>query len=387
MSKLAKRIRDVAPSATLALTSLAKKMKGEGKDVVSFCAGEPDFDTPTPIKEAAKRAIDQGVTKYTPAGGTPELKKAICDKFLKDNGLRYSPEQIVVSCGAKHSIYNLLQVLCNKGDEVIIISPYWLSYPEMVKLAEGKPITIFADERKGFKPDIKKLKSKINKNTKALIVNSPSNPAGIVYNKKELEEIADIAVSKKIYCISDEIYEKLIYDDEVHVSIGSLGSDIYKHTITVNGVSKSYSMTGWRIGYLGADASIASAIATLQSHSTSNPASISQAAALEAMQMDQSVVNQMRDKFEKRRDIIIKKLNGIKDISYTVPKGAFYMYCNISKTKMKAGAFADRLLKEKLVAVIPCEAFGSDKHVRLSFATSMDNINNGLDRIKSWLRQ
>lgn len=387
MSKLAKRMAMVKPSSTLALTSLAKSMIKQGKNVINFGAGEPDFDTPDPIKEAAKDAINSGFTKYTPASGIPELKQAISAKFLCDNELRYDPEQIVVSCGAKHALYNVFQVICNYSDEVLIISPYWVSYPEMVRLANAKPVTITTDESRSFKLDIKDLKRKISKKTRALILNSPSNPSGVIYNKRELEEIADVAVSKKIYIVSDEIYEKLIYDDERHISIASLGKDIYKLTITVNGVSKTYSMTGWRIGYLGAQPDISKAMSILQSHSTSNPASISQKAALKALNIDESIVKKMCAEFQRRRDYMIERLDEIESLTYTKPQGAFYIYCNIKNFGMKAKDFAKNLLEEKLVAVIPGEAFGSDKHIRLSFATSLENIKEGLGRIKSWLRR
>ncbi len=387
MSKLAKRIARVLPSPTLAITSLAKSMIKQGKNVINFGAGEPDFDTPQPIKEAAKAAINSGFTKYTPASGILEFKQAISDKFLRDNKLRYNPEQIVVSCGAKHALYNIFQVICNSGDEVLTISPYWVSYPEMVRLAGAKPVTITTNESRGFKLNIKDLKRKISKKTRALILNSPSNPAGVVYDKAELEEIADIAVSNKIYIISDEIYEKLIYDDERHISIASLRKDIYKLTITVNGVSKTYSMTGWRIGYLGAQAAISKAVSILQSHSTSNPASISQKAALKALNIDESIVQKMCAEFERRRDYMIERLDEIESLTYTKPRGAFYIYCNIKNSGIKAKDFAKNLLEEKLVAVIPGEAFGSDKHIRLSFATSLENIKEGLGRIKSWLKR
>lgn len=387
MPDLAKRILNVKPSSTLAITALAKGLKNEGKDVISFAAGEPDFDTPEHIKNAAKSALDSGFTKYTPASGTNELKNAICNKFLRENKLKYKPEEIVVSCGAKHALYNIFQVMCDPGDEVLIISPYWLSYPEMVRLAEAKPVIIKTDETDGFKVRPGKLKNNISKKTKALILNSPSNPAGVVYNKKELEEIADIAVSKKITVVSDEIYEKLIYDGEKHISIGSLGADVYKRVITVNGVSKTYSMTGWRIGYLGADSSLAKAISTLQSHSTSNPASISQKAAEEALNTDESVIEKMRLEFEDRRDCMMEMLDGINDITYVKPVGAFYIYCNISKTGYKALDFARKLLEEKMVAVIPGTDFGSDDHVRLTFAVSLEKIKTGLGRLKQWLKQ
>lgn len=387
MSKLAQRIAKIGASPTLAITSLAKGMIKEGKAVINFGAGEPDFDTPEHIKKSAKDAIDSGFTKYTPSSGISELKEAVCSKFMRDNRLRYAKDSVVISCGAKHSLYNLFQVLCNPEDEVLMISPYWVSYPEMVKLSGARPIVIKTKESRGFKVSISDIKTAVSKKTKALILNSPSNPAGVVYDEKELKEIADIVVSKKIYVISDEIYEKLIYDGKTHISIASLGEDIFGRTITVNGVSKTYSMTGWRIGYLGAEESIAKAISILQSHSTSNPASISQKAALGALNMDDSMIDKMRLEFQKRRDCMMKSLDEIDGITYVRPAGAFYIFCNISKTGMKAADFAKRLLEEKLVAVIPGEAFGSDKYVRLSFATGFEKIEEGIKRLKTWVER
>ena len=387
MLTLSKTVSKIGPSATLTITSLAKSLKSQGKDVINFAAGEPDFDTPKAIKEAAKKAIDSGFTKYTPASGMSELKQAICDKFLKDNALKYSPGQIVVSCGAKHSLYNVFQAICNPGDEVIIIAPYWVSYPEMAVLSNAKVKVIRTSAKNGFRADLKDIKKAISKNTKAIVLNSPSNPAGVVYSKAEFSNIADVAVAENLYVISDEIYEKLIYDGEKHVSIGSLGKDIYDITITVNGVSKAYSMTGWRIGYLGANERIVKAVSALQGHSTSNPTSISQWATLEALKMDDSEGEEMRKEFESRRDLMMGLLDEAKDITYVRPKGAFYLYCDISKTGIKAQEFAKRLLAEKLVAVIPGESFGSDKHVRLSFAIDKGTIKEGINRIKSWVRQ
>lgn len=385
--KLAQRVSAIKPSSTLAITSLAKSLKAKGRDIIGFAAGEPDFDTPEPIKQAAFKAIKDGFTKYTPSSGTAELRKEIAGKFLNENGISYEPAQIIVSCGAKHSLYNIFQAICEKGDEALIIAPYWLSYPEMVKLAEATPKIIETKEEDGFKVDIKTIRKCVTSKTKAIIINSPSNPAGIVYDKRELENIADIVVSKKIIAISDEIYEKLIYDGKAHYSIAALGEDIKDLTVTVNGVSKTYAMTGWRIGYLGAPIEIAKAIDELQSHSTSNPASISQAAALEALKLNKNVIEDMRRAFEKRRDYMLSLLDKIGKISYTKPEGAFYVYCNISRTGMKAGEFAKKILEEKGVAVIPCEDFGSDKHIRLSFAASDENIRKGAERIGEWLRQ
>ncbi|MDD5440295.1 MAG: pyridoxal phosphate-dependent aminotransferase [Candidatus Omnitrophica bacterium] len=386
MVGLSTNIQKISPSSTLLITSMAKKMIREGKDVISFGAGEPDFDTPVAVKEAAKKAIDAGFTKYTPADGTAELKQAIVDKFQRDNGLTYTQKQIIVSCGAKHSLYNVFQAIVNPDDEVLIIEPYWVSYTEMVKLARGTPKFIRTKKEGGFKASAKDIKTAVTKKTKALVLNSPSNPAGIVYSRKELQEIADIAVSEKFYVISDEIYEKLIYDGNKHVSIGSLGGDIFKQTITVNGVSKAYAMTGWRIGYLGAPDDVAYAVGNLQSHSTSNPASISQKASLAALHMDEGEIEKMRSEYEKRRDLITGLLDQIPQFSYIRPEGAFYVYTDISKTGIKARDFAGKLLEDKLVAVIPGEEFGSDRHIRFSFAMAPEKIKEGINRIKSWVK-
>lgn len=383
--RLSSRAKNVSPSLTLAITAKAKKMKQEGIDVVGFGSGEPDFDTPDHIKAAAIKAIQQGFTKYTPESGTDELKKAICEKFQKDNGLIYSPSQVVVSCGAKHSLYNIIQAVCEKGDEVIIPSPYWLSYPEMVILAEAKPVFIETDDSSGFRIKISGLKKAITKNTKIIIINSPSNPTGSIYSKEQLLEIGKLCAEKEILIISDEIYEKIIFDGNYHVSIASLGEDIFKNTVVVNGVSKSSAMTGWRIGYLASpDNSLVTAIKNIQSHSTSNPASISQAASIEALKDSGAIVNEMRDEFEKRRNYIVERINKIKGFSCLKPEGAFYVFCKIHKVGLSSMDVTDRLLSEARVAVVPGKVFGSDSHIRLSFATSMENIKKGIDRIEEW---
>ncbi|MDD5496553.1 MAG: pyridoxal phosphate-dependent aminotransferase [Candidatus Omnitrophica bacterium] len=385
--RLAKRVIDIAPSATLDISSRAKKMAMEGIDVVSFGAGEPDFDTPAHIKTQAVKAIHDGFTKYTPSSGTQELKEAIAQKFLKDNKLTYAPGQVVVSCGAKHSLYNIFQVICEKGDEVLIPAPYWLSYPEMVKMAEANPVFVNTRQENKFKISEKNLEAAVTKKTRALILNSPSNPTGCIYDKEELNVIARIAVKHKFFVISDEIYEKLIYDGKEHVSIASLGKDIHDLTITVNGVSKSYAMTGWRIGYAAGPSDVMNAISNMQSHSTSNPASISQVAALAALKDDQACVDEMRREFEKRRDLIVSRINKMKKISCVKPEGAFYVFCDISKLKMGSFDFAKRLLDESAVAVVPGEPFGADSFIRLSFATSVEKINKGLDRIEEWVNK
>lgn len=384
---LSSRITGVKASPTLAITAFAKQMKASGVDVVNFAAGEPDWDTPDSIKEAAIDAIKSGFTKYTPTSGLPELKQAIIEKFQKDNQLIYKPEQIVVSSGAKHSLYNILQVIIDANDEVIIPSPYWVSYPEMVALATGKPVIVETKEKNNFKLEIKDLEETITKKTKALILNSPSNPTGCIYNKDELTEIAKICVAKGIFCISDEIYEKLIYDGNQHVSIGALNNKIYDLTFTVNGVSKTFSMTGWRIGYLAGPLEAVSAISRLQDHSTSCPSSISQKAAIAALKLDSSFIDSMVSEFEKRRNFIMQKLENFKLISYIRPAGAFYIFCNVSKTGLNSQEFCRRLLEEIWIAAIPGKEFGNDKYVRFSFATSMEDIKKGLDRLSDWLNK
>ena len=386
-TRLAERIKNIHPSSTLAVTSKAKRLKAEGRDVVSLAAGEPDFDTPDFIKEAAVAAINKGFTKYTPSTGTQELKNLIAEKFRKDNALSYDPGQIVVSCGAKHSIFNTLLCLINKNDEVIIPSPYWVSYPEMVRVCEGKPRFIKTSFDHGFKITPEGLKRYITAKTKVLILNSPSNPTGCVYSREELACIAGICAEKKIFVISDEIYEKLIYDGLKHVSIASLGKDICELTVTVNGLSKSHSMPGWRIGYLGAPPAIADAIAKLQDHSTSNPCSISQQAAVAALSGGNDSVEKMRQEFQKRRDYAVSRLKNMERLSVIVPQGAFYIFCGIAKTKLDSLAFAARLLDEALVALIPGEGFGKDDFVRMSFATGMEQLTKAMDRLEDWLRK
>ncbi|MDD5730707.1 MAG: pyridoxal phosphate-dependent aminotransferase [Candidatus Omnitrophica bacterium] len=386
-NRIAKRLNKINPSSTLAITSKAKKLRSEGKDVVILAAGEPDFDTPEAIKNEAIEAIKSGFTKYTPTTGIPDLKKLISAKFKKDNSLDYEPGQIVVSNGAKHSIFNAVFVLVNKGDEVLIPSPYWVSYPEMVKLCEATPCFIETEAGNNFKVTASGLKKNITKKTRLLMLNSPSNPTGCVYTAKELKEIADICVANNIFVISDEIYEKIIFDNEKHASIASFGKDIYDLTVTVNGLSKSCSMTGWRIGYLGAPRDITEAISRLQDHSTSNPSSISQKAAVAALKMDEAFISSMCSEFAKRRDYVAARLSKIKKITYCVPKGAFYMFCGISATGLDSIAFATRLLEEANVAVIPGDSFGRNDYVRISFATSLEQLAKGLDRIESWLNK
>lgn len=382
---LSKKIQTVAPSLTLQIDAKAKALKAEGVDVVSFGAGEPDFDTPQCIKDRAIKALQDGFTKYTPAAGTPDLKKAITVKLKKENGLSYDAAQIVVSCGAKHSLYNVFQAILNPGDEVIIPAPYWLSYPEMVKLADGVPVVLDTTQENGYKMTPAQLKAAITKKTKALIINSPSNPTGAIYNREELQAIADVIGEQEIAVISDEIYEYLIYDGNKHVSIASLNETIKERTVVVNGMSKGYAMTGWRIGYIAAPLDIAKACANLQSHSTSNPTSFAQVGALAALECAESSVKTMVESFEKRRNLIMNELANISKIKSFRAEGAFYIFCDISKTGLKASTFAERILDEANVAVIPGESFGTDKHIRLSFAISEANIVKGVRRIKEWV--
>ena len=381
---LAKRLNSVAPSLTLKITAKAKELLAKGVDVITLAAGEPDFDTPDYIKEAAIEAIRNGFTKYTPASGTGELKAAICEKLRKENNLTYEPGQLVVSSGAKHSLYNIFQALCGEGDEVIIPSPYWLSYPEMVRLAGARPVIARTLPEEGFKLTPHLLSSTLSPKTKAVIFNSPSNPTGSVYSEGELKALAQIIKEKSIFVISDEIYEKLIYDDNIHISIASLDEDIYRLSIVVNGVSKSYAMTGWRIGYLAASKELAAAVTAIQSHSTSNPASISQKAALAALKGGQDWMRSMVAEFSKRRDYIVERMKRIRNISCFKPGGAFYLFCDISATGMNSVELAERLLEEVRVAVIPGRAFGWDTHLRLSFAAGMKEITEALNRLEKF---
>ena len=386
-ARLSERIKKVSPSSTLAITAKAKILKSEGRDILSFAAGEPDFDTPDFIKNAAIEAIKAGFTKYTPTTGIPDLKKAIVAKFKKDNALSFAPEQIVVSCGAKHSIYNTLLALVSKGDEVLIPSPYWVSYPEMVYLCDGSPRFIQALPENNFKITAKELENNITPKTKVLILNSPSNPTGSVYSLAQLKDIARVCVAKKIFVVSDEIYEKIIFDNLKHSSIASLDKDIYDFTITVNGLSKSFSMTGWRIGYLGAAPDIVEAISKIQDHSTSNPNSIAQKASVAALNAPDDFSRNMCQEFQKRRDYCLERLKKIEQLKVVVPQGAFYIFCDISQTRLDSLTFANRLLEEASVAVIPGAGFGKDDYVRISFATGIEQIGKGLDRISDWLNK
>ena len=386
--KFSRKIMSVEPSATLAITSKAKSLLASGEDVVILAAGEPDFDTPEEIKEAAHKAIKGGHTKYTPASGTLSLKKAICRKLSEDNGLEYEPANIVVSNGAKHTIYNVLQAICNTGDEVVVIHPFWLSYPEMVKLAGGEPKILKTDIANGYRAKPEDIEKAITDKTKAVIINSPSNPAGVVYSEEELKAIAEVCTSKGVIVISDEIYEKIIFDGKRHFSIAKSSGKAKDLTVVVNGVSKSHSMTGWRIGYMAGSEEISGMVATLQSHSTSNPASISQAAAEEALTSKKlpSVVEENKALFQKRRDVLYSLLEREERIRPYLPQGAFYMFSDISRCGLDSLTFSKRLLEEAKVAVIPGGPFGEDSSVRISFATDLATIEKGINRIKDWIK-
>lgn len=390
---ISKKAMGISPSPTLSIDSKFKEMKANGEDVVGFGAGEPDFDTPQHIKDAAIAAINAGKTKYTPAAGTLALRKAVADKFKRENGLDYKPSNIVVSNGAKHALVNTFMAILNPGDEVIIPAPYWVSYPEMVKLADGVPVSIQTTEEDGFKVTADEIRAAIADKTKALILNSPSNPTGMVYTREELQAIAEVAVEKNIYVVSDEIYEHLIYEGE-HVSIASFNDKIKDLTIVINGVSKTYAMTGWRIGYAAANDEIAKAMANIQSHASSNPNSIAQEAAVAALTGGDEEILRMKRHFQKRRDFMVEMINSIDGVSCSMPHGAFYIMMNISKLKGKelygtvitsSDDFAELFLKVAKVAVVPGRGFEAEDFVRWSYATSMDNIVEGLERLKKFL--
>ena len=386
--EFSKFVCQVEPSATLAITSKAKAMRANGEDVIILAAGEPDHDTPEKIKEAAIEAIKKGVTKYTPASGTLSLKKTICTKLKRDNGLDYDTSQIVVSNGAKHSIFNVLKVICNPGDEVLIVPPYWLSYSAMAKLVGAVPKILPVKEDNGFKVTRKIIEDTTTEKTKVIIINSPSNPAGIVFSKEELKEIADVCLEKGIMIISDEIYEKIIFDNKEHFSIASISDEVKEATIVVNGVSKSYSMTGWRIGYIACKEEIAKLVSTFQSHATSNPCSVSQVAAEYAISNGmEEEMKKNKEKFQERRNFILKSLENEDKIKPIKPEGAFYMFCNIKGTGMDSLTFSQKLLEEEKVAVIPGGPFGCDDYVRISFATDLKTIEEGLNRIKKWVNK
>jgi aspartate aminotransferase len=389
--KLAKRMAMIKPSPTLAVDAKAKAMKAQGIDVIGFGVGEPDFDTPDNIKDAAIKALKAGFTKYTPAGGTDELKAAVCDKFKNENGIDYSPADILISCGAKHSLYNIFQALLDDGDEVIIPAPYWVSYPDMAYLAGAVPVSIPTSEQSGFKITPHQLQSAITPKTKMLILNSPSNPTGASYSRDDLADLAQVLLGTDIIVVSDEIYEKLVYDGFTSTSILTVEPRLKAQTIIVNGVSKTYSMTGWRIGYAAGPADAIKAMANIQSQSTSNPTSFAQKGAVEAMQGPQGFIAEMVAEFDRRRTYMVKRLNGIAEFSCLTPNGAFYAFPNVSgvygmqaegMTITNSNDFATYLLEKANVAVVAGGAFGADNNIRLSYATSMAHIEKGLDRIE-----
>ena len=395
MTGLSKKAKAVKPSSTLAISDKAKQMKAAGVDVVSFGAGEPDFPTPKNVCDAAIDAINAGFTKYTAASGIVELKQAICDKFARFNKLHYETNQIVISNGGKHSLTNIFEAILDPGDEVIVPSPYWLSYPEMVKLAGGIPIYVRCSKENGYKITAEQLREACTPCTKAFVLNSPNNPTGMIYTREELKALADVIVEKDIYCVSDEMYENLVYTDEEVVSIASFNDEIYKRTITCSGMAKAYSMTGWRLGYIGAAPEIAKAIGSIQSHQTSNPNSIAQKAGVEALNGPQDTVEAMRQEFSKRCDYMYERISAMPHVSIIKPSGAFYAFVDVSEAftlKYKGEKvgdvfkLADILLNDYNVAVIPCKDFGFDTHIRLSYATSMENITKGLDRIEAFLK-
>ena len=392
--KLSARAQRLQPSATLTITAKAKALKSQGIDVIGFGAGEPDFDSPDHVKQEAIRAINDGMTKYTVVGGIDELKDAILNRIKDDHGLEYEMSELIVSCGAKHTLYNLAQVLFDTGDEVIIPAPYWVSYPEQVRLAEATPVILDTQESEGFKITPDSLNKHITEKTSALMLNYPSNPTGATYNEEELRAIVDVAMNAGATIISDEIYEKILYGGMKHVPVATLGEEIKKSTILVNGVSKSYSMTGWRIGFAAGDKDVISAVSKLQGQSTSNPTSISQWAAIAAYNGPHDIIEARTVEFEKRKDYIVGRLNALPGVSCFNPQGAFYVFPNISgffgkkwndKTIADSLDFTEYILVEAKVAVVPGVAFGSDDHVRISYATSMDDIVKGMDRMEEAL--
>ena len=376
------KVKNIAPSATLAVDAKAKQLKKEGKDILIFGAGEPDFNTPENIKEAARKAIDDNITRYTPVGGIKELKEAVINKFKNDNKINYDASEVMISCGGKQALYNAALSILDKGDECILPVPYWVSYEEMIKLADAR--SVFCKTNGRFKLTAKDVEKNISDKTKLLILNSPNNPSGAVVDLEEIKKIAKLAVENNFYILSDEVYEFFTYGNKKYVSIASLNEEIKNLTITVNSVSKTYAMTGWRVGYCGGNKEVIDVMSNLQSHSTGNVSNIAQMAALEALNGSQDSVKKMVKAFDERRKFMHKRLNEISGISCIEPEGAFYAFPDISKIGSNSMDFASKLLDEALVAVVPGSAFGSDDHVRLSYAASMDEIEKGLDRIEKW---
>ncbi|MEM9164479.1 MAG: pyridoxal phosphate-dependent aminotransferase [Cyanobacteria bacterium P01_F01_bin.4] len=384
--KLAGRVTKVTPSMTLAISAKAKAMKKDGLDVCSFSAGEPDFETPVHIREAAKRALDEGKTRYGAAAGEPALREAIAHKLQTDNQLCYGPENIIVTNGGKHSLYNLMMAMIESGDEVIIPAPYWVSYPEMVKLAGGKPVIVPTTAESSYKITPEQLRQAITPKTQLFILNSPSNPTGMVYTPDEIRALAKVVVEAGIWVVSDEIYEKILYDGAEHLSIGAVSDKAFEHTIVSHGFAKAYSMTGWRVGYLAGPVELIKAASTLQSHSTSNVCTFAQYGAIAALQSPQDCVETMRQAFAKRRTAIIERVRSLPGLTCVEPEGAFYLYVDISQTGLKSLDFCSQLLADKYVATIPGIAFGSEGSIRVSYATDMETIAKGMERIGEFLR-
>ncbi len=376
--------KKITPSLTLSIDSKAKALKAEGKDICGFAAGEPDFDTPDHIKLGAAQALAEGFTKYTPSSGIPELRQAISEKLKQDNGLDYKPNQVIVSCGAKHSCYNAVLATCNPGDEVIIPAPYWLSYPEIVRLCGAEPYIVKTKAENDYKLTPEELQASISPSTRMLILNSPGNPTGTVYTENELAALVEIAMEDDLMILSDEIYEKIVYDGVKHFSIASMSKKVYEHTITINGFSKTYAMTGWRLGYLAAPDPIAKAVEAIQSHATSNPTSFAQKGAVAALRESQDCVGEMVKAFTERRKALYDGLTSIDGIKCVKPMGAFYMLPDISAFGMTSTQFAEALLEQALVATVPGVAFGDDRTIRMSYACSMENITKGISRIKDF---
>lgn len=384
--KLASRVDRVQPSLTLAISAKAKAMKAEEIDVCSFSAGEPDFDTPAHIKAAAQKALDEGKTKYGPAAGEPKLREAIAHKLKRDLNLDYKSENVIVTNGGKHSLFNLMMALIEPGDEVIIPAPYWVSYPEMVTIAGGTSVIVNTDASTGYKITPEQLRQSITPKTKLFVFNSPSNPTGMVYSPAEIEALAGVIVEADILVVSDEIYEKILYDGAKHISIGSLGTEIFQRTIISNGFAKAYSMTGWRVGYLAAPVDLIKATSLIQGHSTSNVCTFAQYGAIAALESSQDCVEEMRQAFAKRREVMFARINAIPGLSCEKPDGAFYLFPNIGETGLKSLEFCSKLLEEYQVATIPGIAFGADNNIRLSYATDMTTIEKGMDRLEKFVK-
>ena len=384
--ELARRITEIEPSVTLAISALAKAMQLDGKDICSFSAGEPDFDTPEHIKAAAKQALDLGKTRYGAAAGEPQLRQAIATKLQQDNQLNYNAANILVTNGGKHSLYNLMVTLIDPGDEVIIPAPFWLSYPEMVKLVDGIPVIVHTDSSTDYKITPAALDAAITPKTKLFILNSPSNPSGVVYTRAELQALAQVVVDRDILVVSDEIYEKIVYDGVEQVSIGALGEEIFQRTIISNGFAKAYAMTGWRIGYLAAPLALIQAASTLQGHSTSNVCTFAQYGAIAALEGPQDCVETMRQAFALRRQAIVERLGAIPGLSCAKPDGAFYVFVNIASTQLNSLEFCQQLLEQQQVATIPGLPFGADDHIRISYATDLVTIEKGMERLTKFMR-